>query len=366
MRVAVARHHTQAMKLLITGGGTGGHIFAGVAIAEKFKERHPDGEILFVGSQGGLEEKLVPRAGIPLKTLKLSALKGKSSVEKIKSLIKIPFALIEAFGIVFRFKPDAIIGVGGYASGPMVLAGYFSKLFGKKRIAILEQNAVSGLTNRWLSRFSDLIFCAFSGIESQFPGKTTIVTGNPVRKEMVRLDSPQGRFCVFIFGGSQGALGINSLILGALPLLKDLEIDWIHQTGERDFDRVKKGYESEQVPGRVEPFIYDMKACYSRSHLVVCRAGSSTLAELAAVGRASFLVPFPFAADNHQEKNARLFEKSRASRVFLQNQSTSDSLAQAIRALVQDPMELDKMRAAALALHTPAGLEKILDHLLKS
>lgn len=363
--VAVAQERT----LIVTGGGTGGHIFAGIAVADEWKRRFPESRILFVGAKGGIEERLVPKAGYPLEVLELGSLKGVPWKKRFRTLAQIPLAIFKAGRIVFRERPQAVIGVGGYASGPVVLvARLLGWTFGT-RTAILEQNAVPGFTNRILGRFSDSVFCAFPGIESRFQITKTRVTGNPVRKTMVPFQSAiHDPFTIFIFGGSQGAVGINTLVLDAFPHLIDLQpkLRWIHQTGEKDFERVFTGYEKAGVTGRVERFIYDMPECYAAASLVICRAGSSTLAELAAVRRAAILVPFPYASDNHQEKNARLFVDRGGADLMLQGKTSGQELAEKIREYFLDPTKLDRMEAEVSKFDAGDAPGKIVTHLLWS
>jgi UDP-N-acetylglucosamine--N-acetylmuramyl-(pentapeptide) pyrophosphoryl-undecaprenol N-acetylglucosamine transferase len=236
------------------------------------------------------------------------------------------------------------------------------------RIAILEQNAVPGLTNRILARFAHRVLSAFPGIEHQFPRGKVEVSGNPVRAEMRPLPSaPRDPFTIFVFGGSQGAQGINSLVLDAIPLLGDLKgrLRFIHQTGERDFERVRDSHARLGTQAQVERFIYDMAGAYAQASLLVCRAGSSTLAEVAAVRRASVLVPFPFAADNHQEKNARIFEQGGAARVLVQARSEGKDLAAIIRECIENPARVDAMERAAAAFYRPNAAKDVVGSLLR-
>jgi UDP-N-acetylglucosamine--N-acetylmuramyl-(pentapeptide) pyrophosphoryl-undecaprenol N-acetylglucosamine transferase len=332
--------------LFVTGGGTGGHLFAGIAIADAWKARYPDAKILFIGASGGIEERLVPKANYPLALLRLGSLKGVSWGKRAKTLFQIPLALLNAARLLLRERPDAVIGVGGYASGPVVLMARLLGWLWGTRTAILEQNAVPGFTNRILGRFSHAVYCAFPGIENRFQAAKTSVTGNPVRKSMVPFASAtRDPFEIFIFGGSQGALGINSLVLDALPLLRELmpKLRFVHQTGERDYDRVVEGYRKAGVAARIEKFIYDMPECYRAASLVICRAGSSTLAELAAVRRAAILIPFPFASDNHQELNARLFVDRGAADLLLQGEAKGEDLAVKIRDYFTHAQKLTEM-----------------------
>jgi len=350
-------------RLVVTGGGTGGHIFAGVAIADEWKKLYPGSRIVFVGAAGGIEERLVPKAGYPLELVRLGSLKGVAIGKRLKTMIQIPFALLSAAGILIREKPEAVIGVGGYASGPVVLIARLIGWTWGVRTAILEQNAVPGFTNRILARFTHAVFCAFPGIEDQFQRAKTAITGNPVRNTMVPFASAaRDPFTVFIFGGSQGAVGINTLVLDSFEHLGDLlpKLRFIHQTGERDFDRVVAGYKKAGVEARIEKFITDMPECYRAASLVVCRAGSSTLGELAAVHRAAILVPFPFASDNHQEKNARLFVDQGAADLLVQGEASGKDLAERIRALYADPAKLAAMETGIAKFHAGNAPGKIV------
>jgi UDP-N-acetylglucosamine--N-acetylmuramyl-(pentapeptide) pyrophosphoryl-undecaprenol N-acetylglucosamine transferase len=354
---------------MIAGGGTGGHVWAGVAVADAWRVRFgKEAEVQFVGAEGGLEEKLVPRSGYPLTVLRLGSLNRVSLKRRLRTVFQLPLSIMRSFLIVRRMKPDAVLGVGGYASGPLVLAASF---FGSKsrKTAILEQNSIPGLTNRWLGKFVDLVFAAFPGTEPRFPGKRVEVCGNPVRAQMRPLAAAKrDLFTIFIFGGSQGAKGVNTLVIDSLPLLADLrgKIRFVHQTGEADFDRVAKAHEAAQFGSRVEKFIYEMEAAYAESSLLICRSGSSTMAEVAAVGRAAVFVPLPTAADNHQETNARVFSDAGAAFLLLQNQSTGADLAKLIRELVTNPSQIDTIETAVKKFYRPNSATDIVASLSAS
>jgi UDP-N-acetylglucosamine--N-acetylmuramyl-(pentapeptide) pyrophosphoryl-undecaprenol N-acetylglucosamine transferase len=352
-----------APALIVAGGGTGGHVLAGIAIADAWRARHgTEARVVFVGAEGGLEEKLVPRAGYPLRRLKLGALKGVGTRRRLRTLALVPWALASSAGVLLSVRPAAVVGVGGYASGPLVLMARLLGWLWGARTAILEQNAVPGLTNRILGRLCHRVFSAFPGVEAGFPGKTVTVTGNPVRAEIRPLPAaPRDPFTVFIFGGSQGAMGINTLVLDALPLLRDLlpRLRFIHQTGERDFERVRAGHAAAGSQAEVEKFIYDMPSAYGRASLLICRAGSGTLSEIAAVRRAAVLVPFPHAADNHQERNARIFVDAGAAELLPQGSARGEDLARLIRDMFEDPARLSRMEAAVAAFHRPDAAQDL-------
>jgi UDP-N-acetylglucosamine--N-acetylmuramyl-(pentapeptide) pyrophosphoryl-undecaprenol N-acetylglucosamine transferase len=356
--------------LMVAGGGTGGHVFAGVAVADAWKARFGDGaSVVFVGAQGKIEEKLVPRAGYPLKLLALGSLKRVSLARRLKTTLQLPLSLLRSANFIIQYKPEAVLGVGGYASGPLVLMARLLRFVGlsRARTAILEQNSVPGFTNRILGRFVDIVFCSFPGTETQFGGKPTRITGNPVRNQISRMSAaPRDPFTVFIFGGSQGAYGINSLVLEALPLLQDLKsrLRFIHQTGETDYARVAEGHAKAGSEARVEKFIHEMAQAYAQSSLLICRSGSSTLAEIAAAGRASVLVPLPTAADNHQETNARVFSDAGAAWLLKQGTGAGVQLAQLIRDCVSDASAVGRMEQVVTTFYKPDAAREIVQGLI--
>ena len=329
-------------RLLVAGGGTGGHILAGIAIADEWirqvgTETSVNAEVLFVGAEQGLEARLVPKYGYPLKLLKIGALNQVGLKTRIFTLFQLPLSFLKALFILLSYRPDAVIGVGGYASGPVVLLARILSPFFRIKTSIIEQNSVAGFTNRVLGKWVHRVFCAFQAGSRSFSISKVLVTGNPIRSSL-KLLPPAGLnpFTLFIFGGSQGAMGINTMILESLPFLKNENIHFIHQTGVKDFERVQAGYVREGVQARIEKFIDDMPACYQQASLIVARAGASTLAELASVGRAAIFIPLPTAADNHQEKNARIFEEAEAAWVIPQASLSGQQFAEKILNLKRD------------------------------
>ncbi len=319
-------------RLCIAGGGTGGHVLAGIAVAQAWvaqmesqaqgygggqaNESSRGSGVFFVGAVGGMESRLVPKAGFPLHLLKMGPLNRVSRLRQLRSLVLLPLALVKSVLLLLRLKPTVILGVGGYASGAVLLAAWGLKRCGllSVKIACLEQNAIPGWTNRVLSRKIDEVFSAFPGLEGYFPGKKLHVVGNPIRKTLQPLSPPApppAPQVILVLGGSQGSVELNSLILQVLPemLAWQGRITWIHQTGVADYERVVQGYAAAGwLDKRIEKFIDDMPQAYQAASLVICRAGSSTLFELAAVGRAALLVPLLTAADGHQEKNAEVLQ----------------------------------------------------------
>jgi UDP-N-acetylglucosamine--N-acetylmuramyl-(pentapeptide) pyrophosphoryl-undecaprenol N-acetylglucosamine transferase len=370
-------------KLLIAGGGTGGHIFAGTSIGLEWKKQ--GGEVLFVGSKGSLEEVLVPKSGIPLKCIQIGSLKGGSVFKKIKSSLKIPYSMVQSAVIVLKYRPQMVIGVGGFASGPVVLTARLLQFFwGGATVSILEQNSIPGFTNRILSYVSNKIFTAFQGVETAFPAcvrSKVIFVGNPIRSIFKPLESsikspnqnsdPNSKTHLFIFGGSQGAVGLNTLILKLLKILpEDLKQQFVftHQTGEQDYTRVTEGYLSlgyqahEQF--RTLKFIDDMLSEYQKAHIVICRSGSSTLSELAAVGRAAILVPLPTAADQHQLKNAKFFEIHQSALCCEQNQPDAEiKLLEMMKDLLKDPSKIQTIENNIKKYYQPNTAQMILEQI---
>jgi UDP-N-acetylglucosamine--N-acetylmuramyl-(pentapeptide) pyrophosphoryl-undecaprenol N-acetylglucosamine transferase len=358
-------------RLLVAGGGTGGHILAGVAIADEWKRKLRESdthepEVLFVGAEQGLEARLVPKHGYALKLLKIGPLNRVSLKTRLQTAIQLPLSFIRAFFILLTYRPHAVIGVGGYASGPVVLlARLLSPVLGS-RTAIIEQNSVAGFTNRVLGTWVHRVFCAFEAGGRNFPASKILVTGNPIRSSLKLLPpAPAEPFTLFVFGGSQGAVGINTMMLESLPHLKSENLRIIHQTGVKDYERVRAGYERAGVEARVEKFIDDMGACYAQANLVVCRAGSSSMSEIASVGRAAVFIPLPTAADNHQEVNARIFEQARSALVVAQASLTGAQFAEFLLDLKRHPERIRSMEERVRAFYRSDSAARIVEDLLR-
>lgn len=353
------------MRVIIAAGGTGGHIFPGVAIAREFKRRDPSAEILFVGTARGLETKIVPREGFPLELIRVGALKGVSVFERIKSLTGLPMSFVAALRILRRFKPDVVIGVGGYSSGPTLLMAALLRI----PAMVVEPNAMPGFTNRILARFVDAAALSFADAQKYF-GHRGLVTGNPVRADFARLaQKPRGdRLNVLIFGGSQGARAINKAMIEALPLLasKKAMLKITHQTGEPDFEMVMRSYTAAGFDtADVKPFIHDMADQFERADVLICRSGATTAAEVAAAGKAAIFVPFPFATDDHQRRNAEAFERVGAGRMILQKDLTPERLAGELSRLIDDPELIDRMERASRGLGRVDSTERAVDLAIK-
>ncbi len=346
--------------VIIGGGGTGGHIYPGIAIAQEFKRRNANCEIVFVGTARGLENKIVPREGFKLELIEVAALKSVSVGKRIKSLGMLPRSFLVVRSLINKYRPDVVIGVGGYASGPMVLT---AALMGIPTM-IAEQNALPGFTNRMLVRFVKAAAVSFEEAKSFF-GRKAEITGNPVRAEFFAI-APKLKsevMSIVITGGSQGARAINEAMMAALPRLeskKDM-LSIVHQTGEADFERVKNAYAQTALKAEVKPFIEKIVDEFAQADLVISRAGATTVAELAAAGRPALMIPFPLAADDHQRKNAEAVERAGAGRMILQAELSGERLAKEILALINDPGKLAAMSTASKKLAHPDAAAKVVN-----
>jgi UDP-N-acetylglucosamine--N-acetylmuramyl-(pentapeptide) pyrophosphoryl-undecaprenol N-acetylglucosamine transferase len=349
------------MKVIIAAGGTGGHIYPGIAIAREFKRRDADAEILFVGTPRGLESKIVPREGFALEMIQVGALKSVSVAQRGKSLLQLPMSFVAALKILRRFKPDVVIGIGGYSSGPTLLMAALSRI----PTMIVEPNAMPGFTNRVLARFVKAAALTFEEANQYCRGRGQ-VTGNPVRSDFGRLSQKQrgGRIHILLFGGSQGAHAINEAMVKALPMLagKRDQLAVTHQTGEKDFEMVRRGYtEAGFADADIRPFIDDMAQQFENADVLICRSGATTAAEVAAAGKAAIFIPFPFASDDHQRKNAEAFERAGAGRLIVQKELTPERLAQELTRLIENPGEINKMEEASRKLGRADAAERAVD-----
>ncbi|MDO3378830.1 undecaprenyldiphospho-muramoylpentapeptide beta-N-acetylglucosaminyltransferase [Geoalkalibacter halelectricus] len=338
------------MRLLLAGGGTGGHLFPAVALAEQLLREDPQGQVLFVGTERGLESRILPRLGFELRKIDISGFVGKGWGRKLALIPQLFKSLRQSRAILREFQPDVVVGVGGYASGPLLAAA----LLMRYPVLIHEQNAWPGLTNRLLAPWVRRVCLSFPETGDFMRRATKVVTGNPVRLGLAHCPPPpNGAPHLLVFGGSLGARAINDAMLNVLPELSDLkdQVTLLHQTGEDDFERVRSGYQAAGWnPNMVVPFIEDMAAAYAKSHLVLCRAGATTLAELTACGRAAILVPYPHAANDHQTANAQALAEKGAALLLPQAQLNAARLGQLLRELLADPPLLASMAGAAHAL----------------
>jgi UDP-N-acetylglucosamine--N-acetylmuramyl-(pentapeptide) pyrophosphoryl-undecaprenol N-acetylglucosamine transferase len=352
-----------AMRVLIAAGGTGGHIYPGIAVAKEIVHRHPDSEVKFVGTARGLENKLVPQAGFELSLIDSAGLKNVGAVARARGILVLPKSLRQAQGLIKQLRPDIVIGAGGYVSGPVLLTASLMKL----PTLVMESNALPGWTNRMLGRFINKAAVSFDAALPFFRGKA-VVTGNPVRREFFEIAQKQrdpSQLSLLIFGGSQGAHAINEAMIAALPLLAEIKskLQVTHQTGEADYDWVASGYATEnwRAQASVRKYIDDMVAAFAEVDLVICRAGATTTAELIAAGKASLMIPFPFAADDHQRKNAEAMEAAGAAKMILQQDLSPQGLAGEIETLANEPEKVTAMEHAARKLSRGDAAAKVVD-----
>lgn len=347
------------MRVILAGGGTGGHLFPGLAVAREFQRRDAMTEILFVGTERGIEARVLPREGFRLETITVKGLKGRGVRGMLDALYGIPAGLLQSLGIVKRFRPDCVLGLGGYASGPLLLA---AKLRGI-RCAIMEQNLQPGFTNKILARFVDKIFTSYRDTASYLPRTKVLETGNPVRWQRLP-DAPKGeRFTLLIFGGSAGAHRINMAVLDALKQMTDLasQLRIVHQTGAADFPAISKAYQALPFDAEALPFIEKMDDAYARADLVLCRAGATTVAELTAFGKAALLIPYPYAIYDHQRWNAQALADQGAAEMILEQELNGAALGLRLRAYLADPKKIESMGRAALSMGRPEAAGRIVD-----
>lgn len=358
-------------RVMVAGGGTGGHLFPGLAVVEELRRRVPSLEVSFVGTARGIEARILPKRGERLELLEVTPLKGQGLGARIQSFGRILPAMRNANSLMRAFDPDLVLGVGGYASGPVLLAASL----GGRSTAILEQNAHVGMTNRMLARFVDRAYISFAQTEPVFGERKSRLTGNPVRHEFVRharlaLADPEGfesrARTVLVLGGSQGARQLNEEIPRALAgaRLASRGLRVVHQTGESMRDQVEAAYAELGVAARVVTFIDDMARAYSNAALVIARAGATTLAELCAIGRPSILIPFPFAADDHQAKNAEALQARGAAICIREADLVAEELAAAVDQLLDNPAKRGAMARAAREHGRPDAAAAIVDDIL--
>jgi UDP-N-acetylglucosamine--N-acetylmuramyl-(pentapeptide) pyrophosphoryl-undecaprenol N-acetylglucosamine transferase len=351
--------------LAVAGGGTGGHIFPGLAVAREFRRREPETRVLYIGAAGRLEERVVPREGpaVRFHGLRVRGLKGQGPLGAVTSLALAARAVRECRREIAAFGADLLLGTGGYSSGPAAVA---ARSLGVP-VVLQEQNAVPGLTNRLLGRFARTVFIAFEPAARYFPAGRAVLAGNPVREEAIGAGQEVGRrpgLTLLVLGGSQGARGVNRLIVEALPAIKaaGIEISWVHQSGEPEREAVATAYRGAGVQAEVAAFFDAMGERYAAADLVVARAGAGTIAEIAANGRPALLVPFPHAAGDHQRANARwLAERGAALIVEEQGPGAAAELARAVTALAGDRERLRAMARASAAAGVRDAAARIVD-----
>lgn len=358
------------MRVMIAGGGTGGHLFPGVALAERVKAA--GGEVCFVGTERGIEARVLPEAGWPLELMEVTGIKGRGVKGLVSGLMRLPRAYFQSRKIIKAFAPDIVVGVGGYASGPVVMT---ARSMGIKS-AILEQNSVPGVTNKILSKVVHRVYTTFPDATGAFPEKKVRALGNPIRTELLaRLEGAERARAadhpprLFIFGGSQGARMINDTVLAVLPALLEAHprLELWHQTGKAELDKVAAGYAAAGLDpkrARVTAFIKDMAEPYAWADLALCRAGATSLSELAAVGCPALLIPFAAATDNHQEHNARSLVDIGAAQMVRESEIKAEGgearFGAQLAAMLAEPETLETMSKAMLSAARPQAAESIL------
>ncbi len=356
------------MKVVITGGGTGGHLFPALAVQDVLARRRPEARILFVGASGGVEATILPRLGHAFHGLQVRQVTGKGWRGRAGALLSLPSTVHRAAGLLREFGAHVVLGVGGYASFPTVVAACLARI----PVAIHEQNAYPGLANRWLGKHASVVAVSFEASARFFPTDRVVVTGNPVRPEIRAGDAGEARrrlglsaerFTILIFGGSQGAHRINMGTAEALPRLaagRD-SIQFLHGTGERDLTEVRQAYERGGFQARVEAFFQDMATAYAAADFVIARAGASTIFELAAVGKPALLVPYPYAANDHQRLNAEVLVRAGAAWVVPDQYCDGQRIAASVHAAREKPEVLRHMGTQARSLARPDAAERIVD-----
>jgi UDP-N-acetylglucosamine--N-acetylmuramyl-(pentapeptide) pyrophosphoryl-undecaprenol N-acetylglucosamine transferase len=353
------------MRLIVTGGGTGGHLFPGISLAQAMMGAYPGCEVLFIGTERKVDRTALSSLGFETMAIKSQGIKGKSIIAILKALLLQPIALWEAARIIRKFKPDLVFGVGGYVTGPVILA---ARLLGITT-CIHEQNSIPGLANKLLGYIANRIFVSLPGSEKYFPANKTILSGNPVRSNIIKASRDAGivpnqdSATLLILGGSQGARRLNSLMLeAAAECLSKLSPPplIIHQTGGHDEDHVQNKYSELGLKARVKAFYTDMAEIYSQADLIISRAGATTLAELTVFNKPAILIPFPYAADNHQEINGQYLVEAGAALMFRQADLTGKKLGMEIKRLLEDKKLLAKMARNSGKVAKPEATETIV------
>ncbi|MBC8414554.1 MAG: undecaprenyldiphospho-muramoylpentapeptide beta-N-acetylglucosaminyltransferase [Nitrospira sp.] len=355
------------MNILIAGGGTGGHLFPALAVAKSLIAISPDAHITFAGTARGIEARIVPKEGFDIRFIRSEGLVGKSIIKTAHSLLKLPLSFTDSYSILNELRPDLVIGVGGYSAGPVTMC---AKMMGIPTM-IHEQNIFPGLTNRILGKFVDTVAVSYHESIKYFPEGRTYLTGNPVRHEIVKGSRDRGmeifslakdRFTIFVFGGSLGASSINKAVGEALTFLQPYRdrIQFLHQTGEKECSSMKEVYRASEFMGTVVPFAYEMADAYAVSDLVISRAGATTLSELTACGKAAILMPYPHAAANHQEINARKLWDLGAAQMLLDEELDGHSLAEMITQLIEDPDAIGMMERTSKSIGSTEASNKVV------
>jgi UDP-N-acetylglucosamine--N-acetylmuramyl-(pentapeptide) pyrophosphoryl-undecaprenol N-acetylglucosamine transferase len=364
------------LKILISGGGTGGHIFPAIAIADALRNTVPDCDILFVGALGKMEMEKVPQAGYPIKGLRISAFQRILSLKNLSFPLKVVFSMVKAYKIITSFKPDVVVGVGGFASGPTLKVAVNRRI----PVVIQEQNSYPGITNRLLAKHAEKICVAYDGMEKWFPAGKILKTGNPVRENVINIQNKKdeafryfelesGKPVVLIVGGSQGALSINQALSYNLKDLEQCGVQMIWQTGKLFANKAKSAIQEKIANPRdkdfhVYEFITRMDLAYAAADLVISRAGAIAISELSAVQKPSILIPYPAAAEDHQAKNAKALADKQAA-IFLADSEAKIKIATIVKSLIEDEEKRDTLskNIGEFAVHNSA--QKIAEQIIK-
>ncbi len=358
----------RALKIVIAGGGTGGHLFPGIAIAKEFMARNSATRVIFISAGNQLERTVLSKAGFDLRSIQVAGIKGRGVWNQINSVLKIPGAILAAMGLLKNFSPDLTVGLGSYSAGPVVTGAWLMRI----PIVIHEQNILPGITNRILSRFADRIYISFENTKSSLNPHKVHWTGNPVRPELLECavgppeataqETRPDRFTVLIIGGSQGAHRINRVMIAALGHLQNTErLHVVHQTGEADEANVKDAYRENNVSAQAQSFFDNMAEQYRQADLIICRAGATTVAEITALGKAAIFIPFPYAADNHQMLNAADLASDGAAEIIVEKELTGELLSEKIEHYMHHRDALEKMATRARRYGKPEAAKNIVD-----
>jgi len=354
------------MRIIVTGGGTGGHIFPGIAVAKGIQDKFPGSKVMFIGTDRHIDQKALAAYNFQLAAIKCLGIKGKSFFNKLNSIIQLPGALLAAIKIMKTFKPEIVCGVGGYVTGPVLLAAKLKNI----PLCIHEQNSVPGLANQITAKIADKIFISIPG-EYNFSPQKIVFSGNPVRREIISAAPaeriPKERKNLLILGGSQGAHQLNVLMQESAKLLQNnfaKSFQITHQTGNKDVQAVRKTYHELGVQAEVRPFFDNMAGLYQNADLVISRAGATTLAELSVMGLPAILIPFPYAADNHQMLNGRYYVNHGGAKMFKEKDLSAPQLAKEISSLLRNHDDLRNMSVAMKKLSRPEATTKIINQFL--
>jgi UDP-N-acetylglucosamine--N-acetylmuramyl-(pentapeptide) pyrophosphoryl-undecaprenol N-acetylglucosamine transferase len=361
-----------AFKVIISGGGTGGHIYPGISLAYEIKDRDIKNDILFVGTERGLESKLIPREGFKIIKIKARGIQRKICFENLTAIVIFLISLFQSYKIIKKYKPDIVIGTGGYVSGSVVL---MAAILGIPTF-VHEQNVIPGITNKFLSRITRATFLSFNQSKEYFNNKAKLIfTGNPIRfknikqntdREYKKFNLDSSKKTILVLGGSKGAAAINRAVLGGIDLIKDaIKNNWqvLLVSGQDDYDNIMEIVGEDHRIFSVEPYLYDIEKAYSLADLVICRAGATTLAEIGAYGLPAILIPYPYATQDHQGINAKIFEREGAAISILEKDLSEKKLGQVLLDLLKNKNQLEMMAKKSRELSNVNSAKKIVDYI---